>query len=540
MPDRSIEERGVHIWGCWEGVFTSEERIHDPIHSVDLQVEFTSPSGVRSSAPAFWDGETTWRVRFCPSEIGTWTYVTHAAPAAGGLHGQAGHFACVAYTGNNPLYRHGAVRVAPAHRHLAFADGTPFFYLGDTVWNGPLSATPEEWEYYLTDRVLKKFTAVQYLSTQFRGIPADREGRTAFTGIEHIAIDPAFFQSQDQRVDAINAHGLLAVPILMHAGRDTVLNPGHALPEDQIMVLTRYLVARYGAHHVLWDFLAEPTLDEARLPMWRRVGRAVFGDGAHHPVMVHPHSQDLALDAFGAEPWLDIVGYQSGHHIDEAGLRWITDGPPSTDWRREPTRPFINLEPPYEGYFAYRGYGGRQKVQTYDARRAIYWSLLVSPTAGVTYGAHGVWGWDDGSAPPFGHADTGTPPPWREGLRLPGATSMQHLATLMESLPWWRLLPAPELLSVQPGREDAHRTIVAARTDDGTTAIVYVPRDRAVALQLEGLVRPLRAMWLDPRTGGRHVASARLETNTWQAETPSDDDWVLVLEGLSGEVAEGR
>jgi hypothetical protein len=117
---------------------------------------------------------------------------------------------------------------------------------------------------------------------------------------------------------------------------------------------------------------------------------------------------------------------------------------------------------------------------------------------------------------------------------------MQHLATLMDSLPWWRLRPAPELLALQPGREDARRMIVAARTEDGTAAIVYLPREQSVTLQLDGMVRPLRATWLDPRTGGRHAASARIDESTWQGETPGDDDWVLILEALQADAAERR
>ena len=39
---------------------------------------------------------------------------------------------------------------------------------------------------------------------------------------------------------------------------------------------------------------------------------------------------------------------------------------------------------------------------------------------GVSYGGHGVWGWDDGSAPPVAHPNPGVPLPWREALRMPG------------------------------------------------------------------------------------------------------------------------
>ena len=69
----------------------------------------------------------------------------------------------------------------------------------------------------------------------------------------------------------------------------------------------------------------------------------------------------------------------------------------------------------------------------------------------MTYGGHGVWGWDDGTAPPVAHPNTGVPKPWREALHLPGARQMRFLADCFASVPWWTLRPDQSLLSAQPG-----------------------------------------------------------------------------------------
>jgi len=42
----------------------------------------------------------------------------------------------VKYTGNNPLRKHGILRVSADQRHFEYADGTAFFWLGDTWWKG--------------------------------------------------------------------------------------------------------------------------------------------------------------------------------------------------------------------------------------------------------------------------------------------------------------------------------------------------------------------------------------------------------------------
>jgi hypothetical protein len=113
---------------------------------------------------------------------------------------------------------------------------------------------------------------------------------------------------------------------------------------------------------------------------------------------------------------------------------------------------------------------------------------------------------------------------------MPGATSMQHLAELMTSLPWWRLRPAPELLGWQPGEMDIRRTVVAARTEDGGVAVVYVPQDSNIDLRLDGVWQPARAIWFDPRTGARQVAATPAGADTWHLAVPGDSDWALVLE----------
>lgn len=97
----------------------------------------------------------------------------------------------------------------------------------------------EDWEEYLRDRAAKGFSALQYLDTEFRGCGGSAVGHCAYSGHDRVQVDPAFFQWLDPRVEAINEHGFLAVPLLLHAGGDTDLHPGHALDVDQLIVLGR-------------------------------------------------------------------------------------------------------------------------------------------------------------------------------------------------------------------------------------------------------------------------------------------------------------
>jgi hypothetical protein len=159
-------------------------------------------------------------------------------------------------------------------------------------------------------------------------------------------------------------------------------------------------------------------------------------------------------------------------------------------------------------------------------RRAIYWSLLNAPTAGVTYGGHGVWGWDDGSAPPLGHPKTGIPYPWQDALHMAAGEQMAHLAKLMRTIRWHELRPAPELVTVQPGDQEPRRYIAAAQSADRSLALFYIPEDDQVTLDLSGWrVRPT-AEWFNPRNGERQPAFG----STQQFITPTPGDWVLLLQ----------
>src|SRR5204863_6010002 len=148
---------------------------------------------------------------------------------------------------------------------------------------------------------------------------------------------------------------------------------------------------------------------------------------------------------------------------------WLTRGPLTQDWEKPPHHPLINLEPPYEGHL---GYDSKTPLSADLVRRTLYWSLLNAPAAGVSYGGHGVWGWDDGTKPPTDHPGTGTPLPWQKALTMPAAEQMKFLHDFFATNDFWRLRPAPMFVVTQPGNEKASRFVAAARTDAKDIMIV--------------------------------------------------------------------
>ncbi len=139
----------------------------DPFNQVILDVVFTTPDKHVLRVPAFWAGGNTWRIRYASPQTGTHRFLSECSDKTNAtLHGIAGEVVVTPYTGSNALFRHGPVRVADDRRHFAYADGTPFFWLGDTWWMGLVKRLqwPADFQQLAADRRDKGFTVVQIVA----------------------------------------------------------------------------------------------------------------------------------------------------------------------------------------------------------------------------------------------------------------------------------------------------------------------------------------------------------------------------------------
>ena len=522
-PPADADSPATLVWGRWEHMFKAAEKASP---DTALDVEITSPSGAKTTVPGFNDGGALWRVRHMPEAPGTWKFAARSTPPVKGLDGESGTFDVrrAGPRNNNRFIKHGAIRVSKDGYYLTHADDTPFFWLGDTAWNGPNLSSEEDWDKYLANRVSNRFTGVQFnVVCPWRTAPADEIGEVAFTGTKNVAINPKFYQRLDRRIDAINAAGLLAMPVLMWANSRN--DPGNILGDDDVIKLIRYQVARYGAHHVLWCLAGDNGYRGRDAERWKRIGREIFGNGARFPVTTHPTGMNWPWEDWRGESWLTVYGYQSGHGDDAANMNWIHSGPVAQGWQNKPPRPIINLEPPYENHLAYQS---RKPHSAYNVRRAVYWSLLTAPPAGVTYGGHGIWSWQTKSGVPRDHGGTGLAQPWHEAVKLPGNAEMKHMDSLFTSLPWWQLRPAGSLLRNQPGAVDPARFVAVATTEDRKTLVAYTPKGNPISLDTKVLSPDAKgARWFNPRSG-RFDAAEAMEPGKFAPPT-RDEDWVLHL-----------
>lgn len=514
----------VPLYGRFEASFKAAGEF-DPAFE-NQNVRFSGPSSA-VEAPWFYDGDGVWKVRFLPSEEGRWTYRTPDDVDDAGLRSRSGEFEVAAKF--SMRRRQAPLRVAASGAYLETVQGAPWLWLGDTAWNGALLSREDDWNAYLADRKQKGFSLIQFVvAAPWRTAPTNREGMVAYSGREPINIHPEFFRRIDDRIDAVNAAGMVAMPVLLWALGDQNESPGQ-LPPEQAIRLANYMRARYGANVVVWCLGGDDNYTR-REAYWKQVGRAVFGADRRHPVLTHPQGMQWPWAPFADEGWLDVLGYQSGHGDDAGTLAWIHSGPVAQTWKQLAGRPIINLEPPYEGHIAYQS---KQPHSAYSVRRASWWSMMNAPAAGLTYGGHGIWSWQEEPGVPRAHGGSGLAQPWHVAMQMPGSYDVGVLADFFRGLDWSKLRPAQELLVGQPGGNDPAKFVSACKSLDGRTAVLYLPVGGEVAVDRDELAPgKLTATLFDPRTGERTPlrSSEKVIGPTPRTDDGNTRDWVILLQ----------
>ena len=113
----------IERWDTYEIALTASRAWANPFQDVTLTATFThEPSGRTVIVDGFYDGNSTWRLRLMPCELGACRYMTTSADP--GLDGHEGALLCI-----EPVspYLHGPI--AARGHHFVHADGTPRFLL---------------------------------------------------------------------------------------------------------------------------------------------------------------------------------------------------------------------------------------------------------------------------------------------------------------------------------------------------------------------------------------------------------------------------
>jgi hypothetical protein len=146
----------VHVWEMVEIPLKASQDYDNYYTDVTCWVQLKGPHFSRR-VYGFWDGGNVFKVRVVATEPGEWSWSSNSNQARDeGLNNQSGRFTAIAWTEAekeaNPV-RHGFVQATPNGHALQYADGSPFFMLGDTwlagsTWRLPFrnAATCDNYE----------------------------------------------------------------------------------------------------------------------------------------------------------------------------------------------------------------------------------------------------------------------------------------------------------------------------------------------------------------------------------------------------------
>ena len=433
-----------------ERAFTAQRGYADAFNEVVLDVIFTDPAGKEFRVPAFWAGGKTWKVRYASPLTGTHRFRTVCSPATdAGLHGVTGVVTIAPYTGKNPLYAHGPIQVAADKRHFEHADGTPFFWLGDTWWMGLCSrlSWPQGFKTLTANRVKKGYNVVQIVAGLYpdmyafdpRG--ANEAGFPWEEGYSHIR--PEFFDAADRKLAHLVANGI--TPCIVGAWGWFV----NWMTQDQLKAHWRYLIGRYGAWPVVWCTAGEANLpwylaknfpmdDRDMVHGWTKLIRYLQeNDPFNRPVTIHPTAigRYTARNATDDENLLDFDLLQVLHAQNEMvglAVKAIRETYAAT-----PRMPVINGEPCYEGLMG---------TITAPWPRRAFWSCVLNGAMGHTYGGNGIWqcnqpGIPHGASPHGGNYGN---TPWIEAMNYPGSAECAYGKALLTRYDWSKFEPHPE------------------------------------------------------------------------------------------------
>jgi len=258
-------------------------------------------------------------------------------------------------------------------------------------------------------------------------------------------------------VETLSRAGILSaiVPFSQMEGNDSA-----TLPDDQIALLLRYIEARWGADPVAWLVALDGETENNKITRWKKPGAAIFGVSRRAPVIVSAGNRVQVLDEFRDQSWVDAFAYQPLTDRTDEALKLAISGPFANEWKKEPARPLIQITPNENGLAR----DSKKRFTANDVRQAVYWSLLSSPLAGISYGAEGVRDWDKTLDQPARRK--AALPLWHRSLFMPAAKQMAEVFNLVSSMEFWRLRPQPGVCRGSAGDYVARTVHCVSRDGD--------------------------------------------------------------------------
>lgn len=454
----------------WETTLTSTKMYTNPFTDVTVTVEYTKAGSPPVQGYGFWDGGTTFKLRQAFPEPGTWHYKTTATDVSNrGLHNRKGDVYVHPYTGTNPLYRHGFLQVSADRRFFAHADGTPFLWVGDTLWDATVWLTEADFHEAIADRRDKHFTVLQ---TNFARTDAvDTTGDTPWQGDRW---NVRFMQKLDRMFSDANDQGMY---LFVNGLANLVWD--RSIPHYERLV--EMVGARYAAHYVSFA----SGMDEPYNPLHEQLNTAIQRTAPRTLVAQHlsaaTNGQGTVWNAeqYYDTPGVDYVMDATGGKADLALAYQHAIDSPLRLYNHVPPKPVVNSVAWYEEVAG----------DTAEMTAHLGYLSLLSGSVGYTYGTS-LWNATDADLPAW------------QALR--GATYMQYLYDFFVTLDGGQPFhPRHELIKNQA--KHYRDRMVLGVSADGMTYAAFLPKGGPISVDLKALAgSTVGVTWYNPLSGQYH------------------------------------
>lgn len=531
QPLDNSEENTPVQWRVTELTFTSNKSYASNFNDVDLDVIFVHEDGTKLRIPAFWNKGNSWEVRFAPPLTGNWTYKTVCSDTLNtGLNGKTGNLSVSEYIGDLDIYKHGFIKTTPNTRYFTYADGTPFFYLGDTQWNMPANSIAN-FKTIIDKRVEQGFTVIQS-----EPISAGYNLKDGITSSDLFS-----FSKLDERFKYIADKGLVHANAQLFFVAE--LGPNRAIYTDAYLEkLCRYWVARYGAYPVMWttaqesdkDFYhgrldangsnSNPFFDSTTNP-WKLVANYIYKyDPYKHPQTAHQEyvtytdaSNSSFKNLLGHSWWAVQWGPKKNGQLDF--------NIPKDYWINGQGKPTVLYEGLYDHLWT-NEFGARMQG----------WTAFLNGMCGYGYGAEDIWLYDstyDIDKPTVRDGITISVADkqikWAESVNLNSAKQMGYMHNFFNSIDWWNLIPRFD----DPSWFTNDNSWYSIASKDNDLYVVYfynnINRNTGVLKNLANTQYSIQ--WFNPISGKYDSPVTTTITNsTYEiGNKPDMSDWVLVV-----------
>ena len=462
----------------------------------------------------------------------------------------------------SPWLLHGRLMVSKQDAHfLSYADGTPFFWLGDTGWEMIHKLNREEISYYLKTRKEQGFNVIQTVAlseldgltkpnaygvlpliNKNPGQPAINAGNKINKQGEYDYWDHVDFAIKEAERQGIY------IALLPCWGEYVIPREGKGIFHTTLAAYTygNFLGSRYrDQRNVIWILGGDRRPDEIPegVALWRAMAKGVadgtngINDTSGHTdyssTLITYHSSQSSSAWFQNDDWLDFNMWGS-YHDNFSNTKAFEQV--DKDYALSVIKPTLNGEPAYEEH-PVNWLADNGQFTAYDVRQIAYWSVLAG-ACGHTYGCNPVWQFYDSTKALMYFAHT----PWQKALFDPGALQLHYLKNLILSRPFFNRRPANDIIIDGEGTGADHCVATLGKR----YAFIYLPTGRPIKVQLNKIGNDsIRAWWYNPRNGGADMIGYFKSTETPVFSAPGISkelswlktgrgcDWVLVLDDVT-------